>query len=142
MKISLACDHGGYTLKTQLKQYLSEQGHEICDFGTYDAESCDYPDFARPAAEAVANGECDYGIVICTTGIGVSMVANKVKNIRCALCLNADMAHMTRAHNNANMIALGQKYVDFETAKSIVEEFLRTPFEGGKHERRVKKIEH
>ncbi len=141
MKISLACDHGGYSLKTQLDEYLKGLGHTVVDFGTFSTDSCDYPDFARPAAEAVANGECERGIVICTTGIGVSIVANKVRGVRCALCLNADMAHMTRAHNNANMIAMGQKYVDFDVAKQIVDEFLNTGFEGGKHARRVDKIE-
>ncbi len=141
MNISLACDHGGYQLKSQVSDYLKQLGHVVRDFGTFSCDSCDYPDFARPAAEAVASGECERGIVICTTGIGVSMVANKVKGVRCALCVNPDMAHMTRAHNNANMIAMGQKYVDFATAKLIVDEFLGTPFEGGKHARRVDKIE-
>lgn len=141
MKISLACDHGGYELKTQIGDYLRGLGHTVVDFGTFDHESCDYPDFAKPAAQAVACGECERGIVVCTTGIGVSIVANKVKGVRCALCVNADMAHMTRAHNNANMIAMGQKYVDFDTAKKIVNEFLNTEFEGGKHARRVDKIE-
>lgn len=141
MNISLACDHGGYQLKSQVSDYLKQLGYVVRDFGTFSCDSCDYPDFARPAAEAVASGECERGIVICTTGIGVSMVANKVKGVRCALCVNPDMAHMTRAHNNANMIAMGQKYVDFATAKLIVDEFLGTPFEGGKHARRVDKIE-
>ncbi len=141
MKISLACDHGGFELKTNVANYLRQLGHTVVDFGTTNAESCDYPDFARPAANAVANGECERGIVVCTTGIGVSIVANKVRGVRCALCVNPDMAHMTRAHNNANMIAMGQKYVDFETAKQIVDEFLNTPFDGGKHARRVDKIE-
>lgn len=141
MKISLASDHGGLQLKNQIIEYLKQNGHEISDFGTYNTDSCDYPDFARPAALAVASGKCERGIVVCTTGIGVSMVANKVKGVRCALCFNPDMAHMTRAHNNANVIALGQKYVDFETAKQIVDEFLNTPFEGGRHSIRVNKIE-
>ena len=119
MKLSVASDHGGYELKTQLAEYLRNLGHTVVDFGTNGKESCDYPDFARPAAQAVANGECQRGIVVCTTGIGVSIVANKVRGVRCALCMNADMAHMTRAHNNANMLAMGQKYVDFATAKLI-----------------------
>ena len=116
-------------------------GHTVKDFGTYSLDRCDYPDFARPAALAVSNGECERGIVVCTTGIGVSMVANKIKGVRCALCVNPDMAKMTRAHNNANVIALGQKYVDFDTAKQIVDNFLNTPFEGGVHSTRVSKIE-
>ena len=141
MKISLACDHGGLELKNQIADYLKELGHTVCDFGTNSKDSCDYPDFAKPAALAVAKGECERGIVVCTTGIGVSMVANKVKGVRCALCLNADMAKMTRLHNNANVIALGQKYVDLATAKQIVDNFLNTDFEGGRHAERVNKIE-
>ena len=128
-------------MKEYVRGWLEAKGWAYKDFGTYSTESCDYPDFARPAALAVASGECDRGIVVCTTGIGVSIVANKVHGVRCALCTNSDMAHMTRAHNNANMIALGQKYVDCATAQAIVEEFLNTPFEGGKHARRVDKIE-
>lgn len=141
MKISIASDHGGLDLKNKIKQYLTSQGHEVRDFGTYTSESCDYPDFARLAAQAVASGECERGIVVCTTGIGVSMVANKVKGVRCALCLNDDMATMTRRHNNANVLALGQKYVDEQTAKQIVDAFINTPFDGGRHQRRVDKID-
>ena len=141
MKISLACDHGGLQLKNDVAAYLKQLGHTVCDFGTNSTDSCDYPDFAKPAALAVASGECERGIVVCTTGIGVSMVANKVKGVRCALCVNPDMAKMTRLHNDANVIALGQKYVDFETAKQIVDNFLNTDFEGGRHAVRVGKIE-
>lgn len=141
MKISLASDHGGLQLKNQIADYLEEHGHSVVDYGTYTADRCDYPDFARPAAQAVASGECERGIIVCTTGIGVSIVANKVKGVRCALCVNADMAKMTRAHNNANVLALGQKYVDLDTAKQIVDSFLNTPFDGGVHETRVGKIE-
>lgn len=141
MKISMACDHGGLQLKNQVKAYLEKSGHAVIDFGTDSLESCDYPDFAKPAALAVSKGECARGIVVCTTGIGVSMVANKVKGVRCALCVNPDMAKMTRLHNDANVIALGQKYVDFETAKQIVDNFLNTDFEGGRHAVRVGKIE-
>lgn len=141
MKISLASDHGGLQLKNDVAAYLKKLGHTVIDFGTDSPDSCDYPDFAKPAALAVANGECERGILVCTTGIGVSMVANKVKGVRCALCVNADMAKMTRAHNNANVIALGQKYVDVETAKAIIDNFLNTDFEGGRHAIRVSKIE-
>lgn len=141
MKISIASDHGGLGLKTKIKEYLDICGHVVSDFGTYTSDSCDYPDFARPCAEAVAKGDCERGIVVCTTGIGVSIVCNKVKGVRCALCLSSDMAKMTRAHNNANVLALGQKYVDLETAKQIVNTFLSTPFEGGRHINRVEKIE-
>ena len=141
MKIAMASDHGGLDLKNRVKQYLEECGHQVVDFGTYTADSCDYPDFARPCAEAVANGSCERGIVVCTTGIGVSIVANKVKGVRCALCTNSDMATMTRRHNNANVLAMGQRYVDFDTAKQIVKAFLSTPFDGGRHQRRVDNIE-
>ena len=141
MKISVASDHAGLERKNQIADYLKQIGHTVVDYGTYTADRCDYPDFARPAALAVSSGECERGILVCTTGIGVSMVANKVKGVRCALCVNADMAKMTRAHNNANMIAMGQKYVDIETAKRIVDNFLNTPFDGGVHADRVGKIE-
>lgn len=141
MKIAMASDHGGLDLKNRVKQYIEECGHQVVDFGTYTADSCDYPDFARPCAEAVAKGSCERGIVVCTTGIGVSIVANKVKGVRCALCTNSDMATMTRRHNNANVLAMGQRYVDFDTAKQIVNAFLSTPFDGGRHQRRVDKIE-
>ncbi|MBQ7914084.1 MAG: ribose 5-phosphate isomerase B [Clostridia bacterium] len=126
MKISLACDHGGLQLKTFVKDYLLQQGHDVVDCGTNSLDSCDYPDFARPAAQLVADGQCDCGIVICTTGIGVSIVANKVAGVRCALCTNVDQATMTRRHNNANMLAMGQKYVDNATAQRIVDAFLNT----------------
>ena len=141
MKISLACDHGGLQLKKEISAYLTQLGHVVVDFGTDSAESCDYPDFAKPAALAVSKGECERGVLVCTTGIGVSMVANKVKGVRCALCMNPDMAKMTRLHNNANVIALGQKYLDVPTAKQIVDAFLTTEFEGGRHAIRVNKIE-
>ena len=140
MKISLACDHGGLQLKTFVKDYLLQQGHDVVDCGTNSLDSCDYPDFARPAAQLVADEQCDCGIVICTTGIGVSIVANKVAGIRCALCTNVDQATMTRRHNNANMLAMGQKYVDIATAQRIVDAFLNTEFEGGRHQTRVEKI--
>lgn len=140
MKISMACDHGAYQLKEHIKQYLTNKGCEIVDFGTFDTQSCDYPDFASKAAQAVSQGQCDKGIVVCTTGIGVSIVANKVKGVRCALCLNTDMAEMTRRHNNANVLAMGAKYVDSALAESIVDKFLSTEFEGGRHQRRLDKI--
>ncbi len=141
MKISIACDHGGLQLKNHVAEFLKEHGYIVMDFGTFTTESCDYPDFAKQAAQAVADGKCKKGIVICTTGIGVSMVANKVKGVRCALCTNADMATRTRAHNDANMIAMGQIYVDNDTADEIVTAFLTTDFMGGRHQTRVDKIE-
>ncbi len=140
MKIALACDHGGLTLKGEIADYLKERGYEFIDFGTYSRESCDYPDYALPAAEAVARKECDLGIVVCSTGIGVSIVANKVPGIRCAHCHDTYCAEFTRLHNDANMLALGEKVVGTGYALKIVEKFLTTSFEGGRHSRRVDKI--
>lgn len=141
MKISMACDHGGLDLKNALKAHLLDKGYQVCDFGTYTTDSCDYPDYAKLAAQAVSTGECDFGVVVCTTGIGVSIVANKVKGVRCALCQNVDMATMTRKHNNANVIAFGQKYTSVADAIAMTDAFLTTEFEGGRHQRRVDKIE-
>ncbi len=140
MKIAVACDHGGLNLKKAVINYLTENGHEYVDFGTNTTDSCDYPDFALPAAEAVASGECDKGIVICSTGIGVSIVANKVPGVRCAHCHDAYCAKFTRLHNDANMLAMGEKVVGVGYALQIVEAFLTTEFEGGRHQRRVDKI--
>ena len=141
MKISIACDHGGLQLKQLVKAYLEMQNHEVVDFGTNTLDSCDYPDFAKPCAQAVANGTVDKGIVICTSGVGVSIVANKVKGVRCALCFNKEMATLARQHNNANMLAMGAKYVGLDKFTGIVDAFLTTDFEGGRHIRRVEKIE-
>ncbi len=140
MKIAVACDHGGLELKKVLLQYLKEHGYEYQDFGTYTSDSCDYPDFALPAAEAVACGKCDRGIVICSTGIGISIAANKVKGIRCAHCHDTYSAKYTRLHNDANMLAFGQKIIGEGLMLEIVELFLNTEFEGGRHQRRVDKI--
>ena len=137
MKIALGSDHGGYALKCDIIQLLEKLGHEYKDFGCYSTESCDYPDFGRAAAEAVASGACDRGIVICTTGIGISIAANKVKGIRCALCSEPLSAEMTRRHNDANMLAMGAGIVGKNLAENIVDTFLNTQFEGGRHERRV-----
>lgn len=140
MKIALACDHGGLNLKNAIKKYLEENGYEFEDFGTDTTDSCDYPDFALPAAEAVASGVCDKGILICSTGIGVSMVANKVPGVRCAHCHDSYCAKFTRLHNDANVLAMGEKVVGTGYALQIVETFLTTQFEGGRHQRRVDKI--
>ena len=140
MKIAVACDHGGLNLKNKIKDYLQSSGYEIIDFGTDSTKSCDYPDFALPAAEAVASGECERGIIVCTTGIGVSMVANKVPGVRCALCQDTFCAELTRRHNDANVLAMGEKAVDGSVAVEIVDIFLKTEFEGGRHQRRVDKI--
>lgn len=140
MKIAIACDHGGLNLKNAVKKYLVDNGYEVKDFGTDSTASCDYPDYALPAAEAVANGECERGIVICSTGIGVSIVANKVPGVRCAHCHDSYCAEFTRLHNNSNVLALGEKVVGVGYALKIVETFLKTEFEGGRHQRRVDKI--
>lgn len=139
--IALGSDHGGLALKRHVMEYLDARGLEYQDFGCYTAESCDYPDFGRAAAEAVASGACDRGIVICTTGIGISIAANKVKGIRCALCSEPLSAEMTRRHNDANMLAMGGGLIGNNMADCIVDAFLNTPFEGGRHQRRVDKIE-
>lgn len=140
MKIAIACDHGGLNLKKKIIAHLAQKGHEVVNFGTDTFDSCDYPDYALPAAEAVAKGECEMGIVVCSTGIGVSIVANKVTGIRCAHCHDTYCAEFTRLHNNANMLALGEKVVGEGYALKIVDVFLETQFEGGRHERRVNKI--
>lgn len=140
MKIALACDHGGLNLKNLIAAYLKENGYEVIDFGTNTTDSCDYPDHALPAAEAVAGGVCEKGILICSTGIGVSIVANKVPGVRCAHCHDVYCAEFTRRHNNSNMLAMGEKVVGAGYALQIVETFLNTEFEGGRHERRVNKI--
>ena len=140
MKIAVACDHGALDLKAAVKEHLEKQGHEVVDFGTHTPDSCDYPDFAGPAAQAVARGECQRGIVMCTTGLGVSMVANKVRGIRCALLSDLMSARLTRQHNDANMMALGAGVVGEKLALEIVDTFLETEYEGGRHARRVEKL--
>ena len=137
MKIAVANDHGGMELKKALLKYLNEKGYEVKDFGTYTSDSCDYPDFALPAAEAVASGECERGILICSTGIGISIVANKVPGVRCAHCHDTYSAKYTRLHNDANMLAFGQKIIG---EGLMLETFLNTGFEGGRHQRRIDKI--
>ena len=137
MKIAMGCDHGGFELKEKIKKELQEQGHEIKDCGTYSLDSCDYPVFGEAAARAVASGECERGIVICTTGIGISIAANKVRGIRCAHCAEALEATLCRQHNNANMIAIGAGCTGSKLASAMVQAFLSTDFEGGRHARRV-----
>ncbi len=140
--IALGSDHGGYDLKQVVIGYLEEKGIEYKDFGCYDKNSCDYPHFGRAAAEAVASGECERGIVVCTTGIGISIVANKVPGVRCALCQDSFSAKMTRLHNDANVLALGGGIVGPNLALDIVETFLNTEFSAEeKHIRRINLIE-
>lgn len=138
--IAIACDHGGYALKEKVKKHLAEAGYEVKDFGTNSLDSCDYPDYAAPAAKAVASGECEKGVLICTTGIGVSIVANKVDGVRCALCSDPLSAEMTRRHNDTNMLAMGAGIVGENLALKIVDTWITTEFEGGRHQRRVDKI--
>ena len=140
MKIALGSDHGGYALKCDIIQLLEKLGYEYEDFGCYSTDSCDYPIFGEAAARAVAEGKCDRGIVICTTGIGISIAANKVKGIRCAHCADSLEAEMTRRHNDANMMAIGAGFTGKNMAERMVEVFLTTEFEGGRHERRVNKM--
>ena len=141
MKIAVACDHGGLNLKNAMIHYVEKLGHEVVDFGTKTPDSCDYPDFAVAAAEAVASGECQRGIVVCSSGIGVSIVANKVPGVRCAHCHDTYCAKYTRLHNDANMIAFGEKVLGEGMMQEIVDLFLNTEFEGGeRHNRRIAKI--
>ena len=141
MKIAIGCDHGGYLLKQDLLIWMEENDIEYEDFGCFSAESVDYPVYGEKVARAVASGEYDRGIVICTTGIGISIAANKVKGIRCAHCADPLSAEMTRRHNDANVIALGAGIIGPNLARRMVEVFLNTEFEGGRHARRVAQLD-
>ena len=141
MKISLACDHGGLELKNKIKEHLEARGCATVDFGTFSTVSCDYPDFARPAAQAVASGECDRGILVCTTGIGMSIAANKHRGIRAALCGDTVSAKFTRLHNNANVLCMGARIIGISTAEEISKIFIGTEFEGGRHQYRIDMLE-
>jgi ribose 5-phosphate isomerase B len=141
MKISIASDHAGYAYKCKIIEYLRVKGIEVQDHGTDSEEPVDYPDYIRPAAESVAHGESDIGIVLGGSGNGEAMVANKVRYIRCAVCWNIESATLAKAHNNANMISIGQRLVSLETALAIVDAWLETSFEGGRHIPRINKIE-
>ena len=141
MKIAIACDHGALELKNLVISHLQKKGHEVVNFGTDTLDSCDYPDYAAPAAQAVANGRCDKGIVLCTTGIGVSITANKVKGIRCALLSDVMSARMTREHNDTNMMAIGAGVVGQMLALEIVDTWLGTEFSHQeRHQRRIDKV--
>ncbi len=140
MKIAIGCDHGGFELKEAVKAHLIENGYDVKDYGCYDTNSVDYPDIAAAAAHSVADGENEFGVLICSTGIGISIAANKVKGVRAALCTDDYCAMMTRKHNNANIICMGGHIVTKQTAFRMVDIFLTTEFEGGRHCRRVDKI--
>lgn len=139
-RIALASDHAGYELKTFLKPYLESKGYELEDFGTFSEESCDYPDFAHPAALAVEEGRCDFGIGMCGSGNGIQITLNKHQGIRAALCWLPEVASLARQHNDANFLVLPARFISKEEALKIVDAFLDAKFEGGRHERRVKKI--
>lgn len=141
MKIALASDHAGYSYKEEIKKVLLRRGHYVVDFGTASEEPVDYPEFIRPAAEAVGSGQCERAIVLGGSGNGEAIVANKVRGVRCALCWNEQTAQWARAHNDANCLALGQRTIPLELALRIVDIFLENPFEGGRHSRRVQLIE-
>src|SRR3954468_1439616 len=140
MKIAIGADHAGFVLKEQLRQRLSAEGHEVVDFGTRSAESCDYPDYAREVARDVGEGRSDRGILVCSTGIGMAMAANKVAGVRAAPAQSEDEVRLTREHNDANVLTIGARYLDEAHAAKLVAVFLGTEFSGGRHARRVAKI--
>ena len=141
MKIAIGSDHAGYRYKEEIKRFLTGLGHEVEDFGTHSTESVDYPLFIRPAAEAVASGACERGIVLGGSGNGEAMAANRLRGIRCALCWNTESAQLARLHNDANMISLGERMMPLDTALEIVRLWLETPFEGGRHIRRIQLLD-
>lgn len=138
--IALGSDHGGYQLKETIKKHLEEKGYEVKDYGTYSEESCDYPQYGKAVGKAVASGECEKGILVCGTGIGISLAANKVKGIRAAVCSDTFSAKYTRLHNDANILAMGQRVVGPGLALELVDIFLNTEYEGGRHQRRVDQL--
>ena len=138
--IALGADHAGFEMKEQLKQFLQQAGFEVRDFGTHSAESVDYPDFAHPVANAVESKEVNFGILVCGSGNGVAMAANKHQGIRAALCWNRELASMARKHNDANVLCLPARYIDVETAREIGTVFLNESFDGGRHQNRINKI--
>jgi ribose 5-phosphate isomerase B len=141
LKIAIGSDHAGFAYKEKIREILAQQGHQVQDMGTYSEEPVDYPQWIRPVAEAVARGEFERGIVLGGSGNGEAIVANKVRGVRCTLCWNLDSARLAREHNDGNVLSLGQRMISEETALAIVNVWLKTPFEGGRHERRIKQIE-
>ena len=141
MKIAIGSDHAGFEYKEKIRQYLSQAGHEVKDFGTFSKERCDYPKFVRPVALAVAAGEVERGIVLGGSGNGEAMVSNRIKGIRCALCWDLRSASLARLHNDANVLSLGQRMISIEAALEIVDLFLSTPFEGGRHVERLRQMD-
>lgn len=141
MKIAIGSDHAGFRYKQEIIRHLLENGHEVQDFGTHSEASVDYPDFILPVAEAVARGDYERGIVLGGSGNGEAIAANRVKGIRCGLCWNFESAQLTRQHNNANIISIGERMIDLPTALGIVDIFLSEPFEGGRHQQRIEKLD-
>lgn len=141
MKIAIGCDHAGYLLKVAVKDKLVKEGFEVVDFGTDSVESVDYPSYGKAVGHAVADGKAEKGIVICGSGIGISIAANKVKGVRCALCTSVEMAEMSRRHNDANVLAMGARMIEQDLAFEIVDKWLTTDFEGGKHLRRINMLD-
>lgn len=141
MRIAIASDHAGFQYKSMLARYLAGKGHDVVDFGTHSEAAVDYPDFIRPAAEAVARGDCERGIVLGGSGNGEAICANRVKGVRCALCWNEDSARLARQHNDANVISIGQRLVTEPAALAIVDTWLSAQFEGGRHLRRIQKLD-
>jgi ribose 5-phosphate isomerase B len=140
MKIAIGADHAGFELKNQLGEVLRKLGHEVCDFGANSAESTDYPDYARRVAKAVASGTVERGVLVCGSGVGMSIAANKVRGIRAALGVAPEEVRLIRAHNNANVLTLGARFIEADAARELLQVFMDTPFEGGRHARRVAKI--
>jgi ribose 5-phosphate isomerase B len=141
MRIAVASDHAGFQYKTAIAKHLTKLGHDVQDFGTNSEASVDYPDFIRPAAEAVARGDCERGVVLGGSGNGEAIAANRVKGVRCALCWNEETARLGRMHNNANVISIGQRLVSQQEAVHIIDIWLNTPFEGGRHVQRIEKLD-
>lgn len=140
MKIAIGADHAGFELKNELGNVLRQAGHDVCDFGTNSAESADYPDYASRVAHAVASGTAERGVLVCGTGVGMSIAANKVRGVRAAVAVTLEVVRLTRAHNDLNVLTLGARFTDPARARELLEAFLDTPFEGGRHQRRVAKI--
>ena len=141
MKLAAASDHAGFDLKEHIKTCLESEGHGVEDFGCYEPESCDYPDYARKLCEAILSGTCERGVLICGTGLGMSYAANRHKGIRAALCMNTEMAKMSRAHNDANVLVLGARLMEPALAQDVLRVWMETPFEGGRHLRRILKLD-
>jgi ribose 5-phosphate isomerase B len=141
MKLAVASDHAGFGLKEEIKDLLEKEGHDVEDFGCYNEESCDYPDFSRKLCDAVLRSVCERGVLVCGSGLGMSYAANRNKGIRAALCVNTEMAKMSRAHNDSNVLVLGARIIESDDARDILHAWIQTPFDGGRHLRRIRKMD-